>query len=96
MLIDRARVYVKGGDGGNGCISFRQEKFVPKGGPDGGDGGNGGSVVFVADAGRSTLIDFRYRQHFRAARGGHGEGARRAGRNGAEWRKRFRGGNRPG
>lgn len=84
MLIDRARVYVKGGDGGNGCISFRREKFVPKGGPDGGDGGDGGSVVFEADAGRSTLIDFRYRQHLRAARGGHGEGARRTGRSGAD------------
>ncbi|MDR7486196.1 MAG: GTPase ObgE [Armatimonadota bacterium] len=83
-MIDRARVYVKAGDGGRGCVSFRREKFVPKGGPDGGDGGAGGSVVFVADASRSTLVDFRYRQHFRAPRGGHGEGARRTGRSGPD------------
>jgi GTP-binding protein len=84
MLIDHAKVYVKGGDGGRGCVSFRREKFVPKGGPDGGDGGDGGSVVFVADSGMSTLIDLRYRQHLRAQRGGHGEGARRSGRDGAD------------
>lgn len=83
-MIDQAKVHVKGGDGGNGCVSFRREKFVPKGGPDGGDGGDGGSVVFVADAGLSTLIDFRYRQHFRAERGGHGLGARRTGRRGED------------
>ncbi|MDR7523516.1 MAG: GTPase ObgE [Armatimonadota bacterium] len=83
-MIDRARVYVRAGDGGRGCVSFRREKFVPKGGPDGGDGGAGGSVVFVADASRSTLVDFRYRQHFRAPRGGHGEGARRTGRSGPD------------
>ncbi len=80
MLIDHAKVYVKGGDGGNGCMSFRREKFVPKGGPDGGDGGDGGSVMFVADPGLSTLIDFKYRQHLRARRGAHGEGAKRTGR----------------
>jgi GTP-binding protein len=84
MLIDHAKVYVKGGDGGNGCVSFRRERFVPKGGPDGGDGGDGGSVVLVADAGMSTLLDFRYRQHLRARRGAHGEGARRAGRAGED------------
>ncbi|MGQ0549636.1 MAG: GTPase ObgE [Armatimonadota bacterium] len=84
MLIDHAKVYVKGGDGGNGCLSFRREKFVPKGGPDGGDGGDGGNVEFVADPGLATLMDFRYRQHLRAKRGGHGEGAKRAGRRGAD------------
>lgn len=83
-MIDQAKVYVKGGDGGNGCISFRREKFVPKGGPDGGDGGDGGSVVFVADGGLSTLIDLKYRQHLRADQGGHGEGARRTGRSGGD------------
>lgn len=83
-MIDQARVFVEAGDGGNGCLSFRREKFVPKGGPDGGDGGDGGSVVLVADPGMSTLVDFRYRQHLRAERGGHGEGARRTGRSGAD------------
>lgn len=84
MLIDQAKVYVKGGDGGNGCVSFRREKFVPKGGPDGGDGGDGGSVIFLADPGLSTLVDFKYRQHLRAQRGGHGEGAKRTGRSGVD------------
>jgi GTP-binding protein len=84
MLIDQAKVYVKGGDGGNGCVAFRREKFIPKGGPNGGDGGNGGSVIFVGDAGMSTLIDFKYRQHLRAARGGHGEGSNRTGRGGED------------
>jgi GTP-binding protein len=83
-MIDHAKVYVKAGDGGRGCVSFRREKFVPKGGPDGGDGGDGGSVVFVADHGLSTLIDFKYRQHLRAERGGHGGGARRTGRSGRD------------
>ncbi|MGH2374252.1 MAG: GTPase ObgE [bacterium] len=84
MLIDHAKVFVKAGDGGNGCVSFRREKFVPKGGPDGGDGGDGGNVEFVADPNLATLADFRYRQHLRAKRGGHGEGAKRAGRRGAD------------
>ncbi|MBI3998604.1 MAG: GTPase ObgE [Armatimonadetes bacterium] len=84
MLIDQAKVLVKGGDGGRGCVSFRREKFVPKGGPDGGDGGDGGDVVFVADAGLATLIDFKYRQHLRAGRGAHGEGSKRSGRGGAD------------
>ncbi len=84
MLIDQAKVYVKGGDGGNGCVAFRREKFVPKGGPAGGDGGDGGDVVFVADPGLATLIDFKYRQHLRADRGGHGEGSKRSGRRGGD------------
>ncbi len=82
MFIDRAVIYVKGGDGGNGCMSFRREKFVPKGGPDGGDGGSGGDVILLADENLSTLLDFQYRRHFRAQRGAHGEGALRAGRRG--------------
>jgi len=84
MFIDRARVQVRAGDGGNGAVSFRREKFVPKGGPDGGDGGRGGDVVFVADAGMSTLLDFHYRQHIRAGRGRHGEGGERHGRDGED------------
>jgi GTP-binding protein len=80
MFIDYARIHVKAGDGGSGCVSFRREKFVPKGGPDGGDGGDGGSVVFRADEGLHTLVDFRYRRHLRARRGAHGQGANRAGR----------------
>ncbi len=84
MFIDRARVHVRAGDGGNGAVSFRREKFVPKGGPDGGDGGRGGDVIFVADAGMSTLLDFHYRQHIRAGRGRHGEGGERHGRDGED------------
>ncbi|MDR7544531.1 MAG: GTPase ObgE [Armatimonadota bacterium] len=83
-MIDQARVLVKAGDGGNGCVSFRRERFIPKGGPDGGDGGRGGHVIFVADPGLSTLVNFRYRRHLRAGRGGHGEGAKRSGRAGAD------------
>lgn len=84
LFIDQAKVYVKAGDGGNGCVSFRREKFIPKGGPDGGDGGDGGSVVFVAVPGLLTLIDFRHRRHLRARRGAHGRGAKRSGRKGAD------------
>jgi len=74
MFIDRAKIYVKGGDGGNGMIAFRREKYVPMGGPSGGDGGRGGHVVFVADDNLSTLMDFRYHRHFKAERGVHGLG----------------------
>ncbi len=81
---DLCRVNVKGGDGGAGCMSFRREAFVPKGGPDGGDGGNGGSVVLVCDPQLSSLIDYRYKHHFRAERGTHGQGARKHGRVGED------------
>ena len=74
MFIDHAKVYVKGGDGGNGCVAFRREKYVPMGGPYGGDGGRGGNVIFVAEEGMTTLMDFRYRKHFKAERGNHGLG----------------------
>ncbi len=87
-FVDEARITVSGGNGGNGCLSFRREKYVPKGGPDGGDGGRGGSVVLVADAGRNTLLEFRYRNLFRAERGRHGEGANKTGRSGEDLRIR--------
>ena len=74
MFVDEAVIHVKAGDGGNGCVSFRREKYVPKGGPDGGDGGNGGSVVFVADPNKNTLLDFAGKHHWRAERGEAGMG----------------------
>jgi GTP-binding protein len=80
--IDEARIWVKAGDGGNGIVSFRREKFVPFGGPDGGDGGRGGTVYLVARHGVSTLLDFSKRRHFRADSGGHGRGARQHGKAG--------------
>jgi GTP-binding protein len=84
MFVDETRITVKGGDGGNGCLSFRREKFVPKGGPDGGDGGDGGSVILVADPELNTLLPFRYETIFKAERGRHGEGANRTGRSGSD------------
>lgn len=73
-FIDEATITVRSGDGGRGCVSFRREKFVPRGGPDGGDGGNGGSVLLEVNPSLSTLLDFRYRNLFKAARGQHGKG----------------------
>jgi GTP-binding protein len=83
VFADRATVYVEGGRGGDGCISFRREKFVPKGGPDGGDGGDGGDVVLLADPDLRDLHKFRQASHFRAERGTHGKGAAKAGRRGS-------------
>jgi len=80
-FIDEASIYVKGGSGGRGCVSFRREKHVPRGGPDGGDGGKGGDVVVRASKFCSTLLDLKYRQHYLALHGGHGEGNNRKGRN---------------
>jgi GTP-binding protein len=84
MFVDEANIHVKAGDGGRGALSFRREKFVPRGGPDGGNGGKGGSVFLVADPHRNTLVQFRFNPEFAAGRGGHGEGANRHGRNGAD------------
>ena len=79
MFIDRAKIYVRGGDGGNGILAFRREKFVPHGGPSGGDGGTGGSVFLEATEGLNTLLHFRYNPEHRAGRGRHGEGSNRHG-----------------
>ncbi len=78
-FLDQCKVYVHSGAGGDGCVSFRREKFIPFGGPDGGDGGRGGDVIVEAVEGLNTLIDYRYQQHFKAARGGHGMGKNRTG-----------------
>ena len=83
-FLDQARVYVRSGDGGAGCVSFRREKFIEFGGPDGGDGGRGGDVVVECASGLNTLIDFRYQQHFKAKTGIHGMGKNRAGGRGAD------------
>jgi len=79
-FVDEAKIYVKAGHGGSGCVSFRREKFVPKGGPDGGDGGKGGDVVFRATESHHTLLDLKYKQHQIAKNGGHGSGNHRTGK----------------
>ena len=83
-FLDQAKIYVKAGDGGSGSASFRREKFIEFGGPDGGDGGYGGSIIFVTDRNLNTLIDFRYQQHFKADRGRDGKGKKQAGRSGKD------------
>jgi GTP-binding protein len=83
-FLDEAKVYIASGAGGNGCVSFRREKFIEFGGPNGGDGGKGGDVVVEAVNGLNTLIDYRYQQHFKAQRGGNGMGKDRAGANGKD------------
>lgn len=83
-FIDEAKFFVKAGDGGNGCVSFHREKFVPRGGPNGGDGGRGGSVIIRATNSLNSLIDFRYRSHFKAERGVHGKGKDMHGRSGKD------------
>jgi len=82
VFVDEIEIFVKGGDGGAGCISFRREKYVPYGGPDGGDGGDGGSVWLEADPTLTTLLDYHYRRHYEAERGQHGKGANRHGAGG--------------
>ena len=84
MFIDEAKIRVKAGDGGNGCVAFRREKYVPRGGPSGGDGGRGGDVVMEASERHNTLIHFRFNPEYNAERGRHGEGSKRTGRDGAD------------
>jgi GTPase len=83
-FLDTARIYIRSGDGGAGCLSFRREKFIEFGGPDGGDGGRGGDVIAECVADLNTLADYRYRQHFKAGTGGHGMGKNRTGAKGAD------------
>lgn len=84
-FVDEVRIQVKAGDGGNGCVSFRRERFIPKGGPDGGDGGKGGDVILQADSQLSTLLDLSYPQQFRAQKGTHGKGKNQTGKNGEDF-----------
>ena len=84
MFVDEVDIHIKAGDGGRGSLSFRREKFVPKGGPDGGNGGEGGSVYMVADPHRNTLVHFRFNPDYKAQRGGNGAGALRTGRGGRD------------
>ena len=84
MFVDRAKIFIKAGDGGNGCISFRRERGVPRGGPNGGNGGRGGSICVEANSSYKTLIDPRYRQRYQAERGGHGQGKLMQGKDGQD------------
>ncbi len=88
MFIDYAEITIRGGKGGNGCVSFRREKYVPRGGPNGGDGGDGGKVILVADENVNTLLDFRHRRRFQAGKGKHGQGSNKHGKNGSDVRVR--------
>ena len=83
-FLDQAKIYVKAGDGGSGSVSFRREKFIEFGGPDGGDGGHGGSIIFASDKNLNTLIDFRYQQHFKAEKGQDGKGKKKTGKSGKD------------
>ena len=84
MFIDRAVIHVKAGNGGNGCLAFRREKFVPKGGPSGGDGGKGGNVIFRGSRHMNTLLSFKFQQHIKSDRGAHGTGSNKHGRSGED------------
>src|SRR6266849_10060508 len=84
QFLDQCKIYLKSGDGGRGAASFRREKFIEFGGPDGGDGGKGGDIVFAAADNLNTLIDYRYRQHFRAQNGRPGAGANKTGASGRD------------
>jgi GTPase len=84
QFLDQAKVYLRSGDGGNGAVGFRREKYIEFGGPDGGDGGKGGDVIVECVANLNTLLDYRYQQHFKAKKGGHGKGQNRTGARGAD------------
>lgn len=83
-FVDEAKIYIKSGDGGQGCVSFRREKFVPRGGPNGGDGGKGGDIIAVASRSHRTLLDMKFNQHHVAKRGGQGEGSNKTGRSSSD------------
>lgn len=85
QFIDEVKVYIKAGNGGRGCVSFRREKYVPKGGPNGGDGGRGGHIIFKATGDLNTLLDIKYQQQYRAEKGQHGMGKNRHGKNGKDF-----------
>ena len=78
-FIDQTKIFIKSGDGGNGCVSFRREKYIEFGGPDGGDGGNGGSIIFKGTKSLNTLIDYKYKNQFKAKKGEHGKGRNKTG-----------------
>ena len=83
-FIDMVEINVSAGDGGNGCVSFRRERYIPRGGPDGGDGGNGGDIVIRVEPQMRTLLDLRYRRNYKAPKGDGGEGARKSGHGGED------------
>ncbi|MDD5154267.1 MAG: GTPase ObgE [Desulfovibrionales bacterium] len=83
-FVDEAKIFIKAGDGGRGCVSFRREKYIPRGGPNGGDGGKGGDVIFIATNRLHSLLDFKFHQHFKAKKGEHGKGSDKHGKNGAD------------
>ena len=84
MFVDHVKIHVQSGGGGNGCVSYRREKYVPRGGPNGGDGGDGGDLIFAVDPKLATLLDHRYRRHIRAGRGENGMGRNRTGKRGED------------
>ena len=84
MFVDRAEIHIEAGKGGDGCVSFRREKHVPRGGPNGGDGGNGGSVIVRAREGVNSLVEFAHRRHWRAPKGEHGRGSDKHGKRGSD------------